>query len=100
MSRIIFEINYDIVPEKRDEYLLAIKELREHIRNNSHKNYLVVEDKSRKNNFTELYICENESEYESLEDNTDDRAFELTNKLFSEYVVDKKAKYSTYYEID
>jgi len=99
MSRIIFEINYDVVPEKREEYLSVIKELQEHIRNNSHKNYLVVEDKSRKNNFTEIYICENENEYESLEDNTDDTAFELTNKLFSELVVDKKAKYSTYYEI-
>jgi quinol monooxygenase YgiN len=100
MARIIFEINYDIAPEKRDEYLSVIKELQEHIRSNSNKNYLVVEDKGRKNNFTEMYICESESEYENLEDNTDDKTFELTNKLFSEFVVDKKAKYSTYYEIE
>ncbi len=100
MSRIIFEINYDILPEKRDEYLSVVKELQEHIRNNSHKNYLVVEDKNRKNNFTEIYICEDENEYESLEDNTDDTTFELTNKLFSEFVVDKKAKYTTHYEIN
>ena len=99
MSRIIFEINYDVVPEKRDEYLSVIKELQEHIRNNAHKNYLVVEDKNRKNNFTEIYICEDENEYENLEDNTDDRVFELTNRLFSELVTDKKAKYSTHYEI-
>lgn len=99
MPRIIFEINYDVVPDKRDEYLSVIKELQEHIRNNSHKNYLVVEDKNKKNNFTEIYICEDENEYESLEDNTDDRVFELTNKLFGELVVEKKAKYSTHYEI-
>ena len=74
MSRIIFEINYDVAPDKRDEYLSVIKELQEHITGNSHKNYLVVEDKNRKNNFTEIYICENESEYEALEDNTDEQA--------------------------
>jgi quinol monooxygenase YgiN len=100
MPRIIFEINYDVAPDKRDEYLSVIKELQEHIRNNSHSNYLVVEDKSRKNNFTEVYICENESEYESLEDDTDDKTYELTNRLFSDYIIDKKAKYTTYYEID
>lgn len=99
MSRILFEINYNVLPEKRDEYLSVIKELQEHIRTNSHKNYLVVEDKNRKNNFTEMYICEDENEYESLEDNTDDKVFELTNKLFSELVVDKKAKYTTHYEV-
>ena len=100
MSRIIFEINYDVSPDKRDEYLSVIKELQEHITGNSHKNYLVVEDKNRKNNFTEIYICENESEYESLEDDIDDKTFELTNKLFNDYVIDKKAKYSTFFEIN
>lgn len=100
MPRIIFQINYDIDPDKRDGYLSTIKELQTHIREHSNKNYLIVEDKNKKNNFTELYICESEEEYENLENDTDDRTFDLTNKLFSEYVIDKKAKYSTYYEIE
>jgi quinol monooxygenase YgiN len=100
MSRIIFEINYDITPDKREDYLSIIKELESHIRTNSNKNYMVVEDKNKKNNFTEIYICENEDEYENLENDTDERTFELTNKLFSEYILNKKANYSTFYEIE
>ena len=100
MSKIIFLINYDILPDKREEYLLTMKELKDHLLNNSHKNYIVVEDKNKKNNFTEMYICENEEEYESLENETDDKTFELTNKLFTEYILEKKVKYSTFYEIN
>ncbi|MGH2574483.1 MAG: hypothetical protein ACRDFC_02160 [Ignavibacteria bacterium] len=99
MSRIIFKINYDINPERREDYLTAVKELQNHIRNNSHKNYLVFEDKNKLNNFTEMYICENQEEYDSLEDNTDDKTFELTNKIFSDYIINRKANYSTYYEV-
>lgn len=100
MSKIIFQINYDINPDKREDYLATIKELKGHLMNNSHKNYMVVEDKNKKNNFTEIYICENEEEYESLENDTDDKTFELTNKLFTDFVLDKKARYSTLYEIE
>ncbi|MGA2667688.1 MAG: hypothetical protein ABSF32_02095 [Ignavibacteria bacterium] len=99
MPRIIFQINYDIDPDKREDYLTTIKELQTHILENSNKNYMIVEDKNKKNNFTEIYICENEEEYENLENDTDDKTFELTNKLFSEYVIGKKANYSTFYEI-
>ena len=100
MRKILFQINYDISPEKRDDYLQTVKELQEHLKNNSHKNYFVVEDKNKLNNFTEIYICENEEEYESLEDETDDKTFELTNKIFSNYVINKKARYTTFYEIE
>lgn len=100
MSKIIFLINYDVNPDKREEYLMTMKELKDHLMNNSHKNYIVVEDKNKRNNFTEMYICANEDEYDSLENETDDKTFELTNKLFTEYVQDKKAKYSTFYEIE
>ena len=100
MPRIIFQINYDVSPEKREDYLSTIKELQAHIRENSNKNYLIVEDKNKKNNFTEIYICDNEEEYENLENDPDDRTFELTNKLFSEYVIDQKVRYSTHYEIE
>jgi len=99
VARIVFQITYDIKPEKRDDYLTTIKDLEQHIRNNSNKDYMVLEDKNKKNNFTEMYICRNEEEYEGLEDNTDDKTFELTNKLFTDFILDKKAVYSTFYEI-
>jgi hypothetical protein len=100
MAKIVFQINYDIKPETRENYLNTIKELQYHITNNSNKNYLVMEDKNKMNNFTEMYICNNEEEYENLEANVDDKTFELTNKLFTDFIQDKKVNYSTYYEID
>ncbi len=100
MAKIIFQINYDIKPETREDYLNTIKELQHHIKDNSNKTYLILEDKKKRNNFTEMYICGDEEEYENLEANTDDTTFELTNKLFSDFILDKKVNYSTYYEID
>lgn len=99
MSKIIFQINYDIKPETREEYLSTIRELQQLISDNN-KTYMVLEDKNKKNNFTEMYICSNEEEYEGLEDNMDDKTFELTNKLFTDFILDKKANYSTFYEIE
>ncbi|RPI18544.1 MAG: hypothetical protein EHM58_05040 [Ignavibacteriae bacterium] len=100
MSKIIFQINYDILPEKREDYLTAIKELKSHINSNADKTYFVVEDKNKENNFTEMYICNNETEYENIENNMDDAVFELTNRMFNDYIIDKKAKYTTLFEID
>jgi len=100
MPKIIFQINYDIKPETRENYLSTIKELQYHITNNSDKTYMVMEDKNKMNNFTEMYICNNEEEYDNLEANVDDKTFELTNKLFTDFIQDKKVNYSTHYEID
>jgi hypothetical protein len=100
MPKIIFQINYDVFPEKREDYLNTIKELRNHLKIGNDKSYFVMEDKSKENNFTEVYICRDESEYENIENNMDDTVFELTNRMFNDYVVDKKAKYTTMFEID
>ena len=54
MSRILFQINYDVYPEKRDEYLAAAKELEAYIKSKTDHNYMVVEDKNKANSFTEV----------------------------------------------
>lgn len=99
MTKILFEINYNIYPEKREEYLKTIEELKNLIRENSTPNYFVFEDKKNPDNFTELFICESEEEYENIEDFEDERAMELTAKLFSDYIENKKVKYITKHEI-
>ena len=99
MNRILFQINYDVYPEKRDEYIASIKELETYLKDNKNHNYLVVEDKTRKNNFTEIFIFNNEAEFEALEDETDDRVQSLTTKIMTDYAVDGKTKYSTFYEL-
>ncbi len=56
MSRILFNINYDVHPGKREEYLSTIKELVAYMSSNTKHNYMVVEDKNKANSFTEVYI--------------------------------------------
>ena len=99
MSKILFQINYDVYPEKRDEYLAAIKELSEYMKSHTDHDYMVVEDKNKKNSFTEVYILRDESEFEGLEDEMDDTIYSLTTQILSKYVVEGKTKYSTHYEI-
>lgn len=100
MSRILFQINYDVHPDKRDEYLSAVKELESYMKSHTDHNYMVVEDKSKKNNFTEVYILRDDAEFDGMEDEMDDTIYGLTTKILSQYVVDGKTKYSTQYEIN
>lgn len=99
MSRILFNINYDVHPEKREEYLSTINELVAYMKTNTKHNYMVVEDKNKANSFTEVYILNDEAEFEGLEDEMDDTIYGLTTKILSEFVVDGKTRYSTHYEI-
>lgn len=100
MNRILFQINYDIFPEKREEYIQTIKELENHMRSNTDHNYMVVEDKNKANSFTEVYILKDEAEFDGMEDEMDDTIYSLTTKILSQYVVDGKTRYSTYYELN
>jgi hypothetical protein len=100
MSRILFQINYDVHPDKRDEYLASARELENYMKSHTNHNYMIVEDKNKKNSFTEVYILNGESEFEGLEDEMDDTIYGLTTKILSEYVIDGKTKYSTQYEIE
>lgn len=100
MNRILFQINYDVYPEKRDDYIATMKELEAYLKESRNHNYLVVEDKFRKNNFTEIYICSNEAEYDEIEDEMDETIYGLTTRILKDYVVDGKTKYSTFYELN
>ncbi|MBN8571266.1 MAG: hypothetical protein J0M18_16715 [Ignavibacteria bacterium] len=99
MPKIILELNYSIYPEKRDEYLEIAKKMTEIIRSTSTKNYSIYENKKGSNNFSEIYLCESEIEFEAIDDNENDEVTALTDKLFQSFIVDKKVTYSTKYEL-
>ncbi|MEP7146892.1 MAG: hypothetical protein ABI792_07770 [bacterium] len=99
MSKIIFEINYNIFPEKREDYLRTITDLRNSIKETSNNNYSVFENKKSPNNFTEMYVCESEEEFDTIEDNQSEETVELTQKLFSDFIKDNKVNYVTKYEV-
>ncbi|MBI4535077.1 MAG: hypothetical protein HY708_02280 [Ignavibacteriae bacterium] len=98
MPRVMFTISYGIKPELREGYLVLIQQTKEHIVSVAKKNYSVYEVKGRKNQFTEVFITESEEEFESLEDNQDERTTELVSKL-AQFVDDAGMKYATLIEV-
>ena len=99
MSKIKFEINYNVYPEKRDDYLESIEELKSLIKENTSSDYLVLENRKISNNFSELYIFDSEEDFDNMEDNQDERTNELIEKIFNLFVVNQKLNYSTKDEI-
>lgn len=99
MAKIIFEVNYNVLPEKRDDYIEAIQELKELIKEKSIDDYLVLETKNRnqQNNFTEIFICDDEEQLGEIEE--DENISEKVNSIMENYIVDGKATYSTKIEI-
>lgn len=81
MPRVMFTISYGIKPEKRSVYLPLISETKSHLVNVGKKNYSVFEVKGKKNQFAEVYVFNNEEEFDALDDNQDERTQELLSKL-------------------
>jgi hypothetical protein len=94
MPRVMFTISYGIKPESRDQYLTLIKELKKHLTAIGKHNYSVFEAKGRKNQFTEVFMTNSMEEFDSLEDNMDEKAQELISTLEG-FVNDGGMKYST-----
>ena len=99
MAKVIFTISYEIKPEKRVEYLALAKEMKEHLSGSKGKNYTIYEQKGKKNNFSEVFICNSMEEFDQLEDDQDEKTEELINRL-EEFLTNGKMKYTTLVEVD
>jgi hypothetical protein len=99
MPKVLLQISYDIDPEKREQYLTLVKEMREHFRQTRKKHYSVYEQKGKKNSFVEEFICGSLEEYDALEDDLDEKSEDLVNRLEG-ILKEGKAKYTTLTEIE
>ena len=99
MPKVILQISYDIKPEKRDEYLALVKELKNHFSVERKKNYQIFETKGKKNSFVEEFVCGSMEEYEALEDDMNESSETLVNRLET-FLREGKAKYTTLVEVD
>ncbi len=99
MPKVLLQISYDIDPEKRDQYLALVKELKAHFRQVRNKTYTVYEQKGKKNSFVEEFTCTSMDEFDALEDNLDEKSEDLVNQLES-MVKEGKTRYTTLTEID
>ncbi len=98
MSKVLFSIQYEIVPEKRDEYLKVVKELKNLLKAEGLESYQVYEVKGKNISFQELYTFSNMEAYEAFDDLNDERINILIDKINS-MSVDKSTKYNTLVEL-
>ncbi|MCF8241059.1 MAG: hypothetical protein K9J16_06710 [Melioribacteraceae bacterium] len=98
MARVIFSIKYDIIPEKRDEYLDVIRELKNLVKAEGLDSYSVFESKNKSNHFEEVYIFGSNEAYEEFDDNEDERVDILMTKL-SDMIKQQSTHYSTLFEV-
>ena len=99
MGKVIFTIKYDVIPERRDNYLEVVKELRTLVKSDGLESYSVYESKNKPNNFEEVYIYHNKESWENSDDEIDERVDILMTKL-SDMVVQKSTQYSTLFEVE
>jgi hypothetical protein len=99
MPKVILQISYDIKPEKREEYLNLVQEMKGHFIQEKKKDYAVYELKGKKNSFVEQFICRSLEEFDSLEDDLDERGEELVNRLEG-MLKDGTSKYTTLVELE
>jgi len=94
MSKVLFTIQYEIVPEKRDEYLKVVKELKNLLKAEGLESYDVYEVKGKSVSFQELYTFSTMEAYEAFDDLNDERINILVDKIGG-MSVDKSTKYNT-----
>lgn len=99
MAKVIFEIKYAVKKEKVDEYFSAVSSLKELISNHFNIQYFVLRNKKNDNVFSELFIFDDEEQFDSFEDNQPDEIKEIMNRLYDELIENGSITYSTKYEI-
>ena len=98
MGKVIFTISYDIIPDKRSEYVALTQEMKSHFANQNSKNYAIYEQKGKKNSFSEIFVCNSMEEYDQIEDQ-DEQMTQFIARLES-LLAGPKMKYSTLIELE
>lgn len=98
MAKVIFNIQYEIESEKRDEYFKVVKELKSLLKGEGLEDYSVYEVKGKANHFHEIYTFNSPEAYEQFEDDQDERTNILINKLNS-FTKGNSTKYITLNEV-
>lgn len=98
MAKVIFTISYEIRPEKREEYLSLMRQMKNYLKNIKGRDYSFYELKGKKNNFSEIFQFSSLDEYNNLEDH-DDQMTDFVSKL-EQLILNGKMKYTTLIELE
>ena len=95
MSKVLLEINYEVQPAKREEYLKLINELKSGYENSKIAKLEIYEVQGSTNNFMEIYTYDNEESFQ----NADDSAFDETVVKINDCLVPDKLRSYTLHQI-
>ncbi len=95
MSKVLLEINYEVQPSKREEYLALINELKSGYESSGIAKLEVYEVQGSPNNFMEIYTYESEETFQ----NADDSAFDETVVKINDCLVPDKLRSYTLHQI-
>lgn len=98
MAKVIFSIEYEVLPGKRDEYLGLMREMKSLVSGNGLLSYTLYEKKNKANNFEEIYVFDSDESYEAFDDNQNERIDILMSKL-SDMIKENTTKYNTLSEV-
>ncbi len=99
MSKVIFSIRYNVFPERRQEYLDVVRELKNIVKAEGLESYSVYEQKNKSNNFEEIYVFQSPEAFENFDDNQDERIDLLMTKL-SDMIKEQSTQYTTLSEVN
>ena len=98
MSKVIFSIRYHVYPERRQEYLDVVRELKNIVKAEGLESYSVFEQKNKPNSFEEVYVFQSQESFENFDDNQDERIDILMTKL-SDMIKEQTTQYTTLLEV-
>lgn len=98
MGKVIFSVQYEIIPQKKIEYYSSIKELKSLISAEGLIEYSVFEVKGKPNHFGEMFVFNSMAAYENYEDGENERVNILLSKVES-LKVHGSTKYLTLNEL-
>ena len=99
MAKVIFSVQYEISPNKREDYLTVVRELKNLLKAEGLESYNVYEVKSKVNHFQELFTFSSMESYEQFEDDQNERINILINKI-SDFTEGHSSKYTLLHELD
>lgn len=79
MSKVLLQVNYEVQPSKRDEYLELIRELKSAYETSNMAKLEIFEVQGSPNNFWEIYTYDNEEAFQNADDSTFDETVAKIN---------------------
>lgn len=81
MAKVLFTVQYEVLPNKRDEFLSSMNELKTLITAEGLESYALYEVKGKANAYAEVYTFSSVEAYEAFDDAANERVNILISKI-------------------